>query len=128
MRLIPILLSLSLLFGCGGKSEPDKVAQAPADAPAAAPSQIQPPASAAPAADKGRLKYVAVCQGCHGRDGQGQGPFPKLAGKPAAELAAMLVDYRAGKTRGPQTATMMPFAKPLTDEEIEAISNYLAGR
>ena len=140
MRLTPILLSLTLLFGCG-KSEPEKTAEAPvveppvaavappAQVPAAAAPVEQPVAgvpAAAPVVDKGRLKYVGVCQGCHGRAGEGMGPFPKLTGKPAAEVAAMLKDYRAGKTRGPQTATMMPFAKALSDEEIDAISNYLA--
>jgi len=41
-------------------------------------------------------------------------------------LTAKLKDYRAGKQVGPQSDTMMPFAKPLTDTEIDAIAGYLA--
>jgi cytochrome c553 len=77
-------------------------------------------------ANPGKMKYVAVCQGCHGATGGGQGPFPKLTGIPVAELVAKLNDYRAGKQVGPQSSTMIPFAKPLTDIEIASISEYLA--
>lgn len=120
MRILLTVLSLTLLSACGGKSEPAKVADGAAPATA--------PKDAGPAMDAGMLKYAGVCLGCHGREGQGQGPFPKLAGKPAAELAAMLKDYRAGKPRGPQSATMFPFAKALTDADIDAITGYLAAR
>lgn len=132
MRYLLTVLSLSLLFGCGEKTEPAKVAESPATAPApaapaAAPADASPPMDrAVPVPNIGKLKYAGVCLGCHGHNGQGQGPFPKLAGMPAEDLAAMLKDYRAGKTRGPQSATMIPFAKPLTDAEIDAIAGYLA--
>lgn len=127
LALAPLLLVL--VTGCGSKEDTPKTAEgpAPSPAPAAAAPAVPPGAmDTAPSAVSGRLKYAAVCLGCHGPDGKGQGPFPKLAGKPAAELAAMLVDYRAGKTRGPQSATMMPFAKPLSDAEIQAIADYLS--
>lgn len=74
----------------------------------------------------GRLKYAGICLGCHGKDGQGQGPFPRLAGRPAPELAALLKDYRAGRVRSPQSDIMKPFADPLTDAEIEALAGYLS--
>lgn len=125
MRYLLAVLTLSLLFGCGDKNEPAKVAESTVPA-----TSVPPPApkGAVPVMDVGKLRYAGICLGCHGPDGQGQGPFPKLAGKPAAELAAMLKDYRAGKTRGPQSATMFPFAKVLTDAEINVITDYLAGR
>lgn len=125
MRFLLAALSLSLLLGCGEKPEPAKIAGAEAKAPAAAPAS-HPADGTAPRLDPGKLKYSAICLGCHGPDGRGQGPFPKLAGRPGAELGAMLKDYRAGKTLGPQSATMFPFAKILSDAEIESIAGYLS--
>jgi cytochrome c553 len=79
------------------------------------------------AMEKGRIKYGSICAGCHGKNGEGQGIFPKVAGKSAEELAAKLKDYRAGKKLGEQTAMMAPNAQNLSDEEIDALANYMAG-
>ncbi len=114
-----VIMALTALAACGDKAE---VSPPPPQASAPKPVTYD----AAPVVNPGKLKYVAVCQGCHGRDGAGQGPFPKLAGKPEAELVAKLNDYRAGRQVGPQSSTMMPFAKAMTDAEIAAISAYLA--
>ncbi len=114
-----VIMALTALAACGDKAE---VSPPPPQASAPKPVTYD----AAPVVNPGKLKYVAVCQGCHGREGEGQGPFPKLAGKPAAELVAKLNDYRAGRQVGPQSSTMMPFAKAMTDAEITAISAYLA--
>ena len=114
-----VIMALTALVACGDKAE---VSPPPPQASAPKPVTYD----AAPVVNPGKLKYVAVCQGCHGRDGAGQGPFPKLAGKPEAELVAKLNDYRAGRQVGPQSSTMMPFAKAMTDAEIAAISAYLA--
>lgn len=123
------LASLTNLTACGDRQPPIKVV-APAGQTAVHPASAASPAittSPAPASiDNGKLKYATVCLGCHGQDGKGQGPFPKLAGKPAAELAAKLKDYRAGKQFGPQSATMMPFAKTLSDTEIDVLAGYLS--
>ena len=111
------LFSVAFISACGDKREP--AAQGPAGAaPAAAPV----PASS----DLGRIRYAGVCLSCHGPKAEGQGPFPKLAGKSAEELADTLKDYRAGKTRGPQSATMFPFAQVLRDDEIEALARYIS--
>ena len=120
-----VLFALTTLAACGDKAEAPVPTEAAPPAPqVSAPKPIT--YDAAPVINPGKLKYVAVCQGCHGATGGGQGPFPKLAGKPAAELIAKLNDYRAGKQIGPQSSTMMPFAKALTDTEIASISEYLA--
>ena len=113
-----VIMALTVLAACGDKAEVSPPPQASAPKPVTY--------DAAPVVNPGKLKYVAVCQGCHGREGAGQGPFPKLAGKPEAELVAKLNDYRAGRQVGPQSSTMMPFAKAMTDAEIAAISAYLA--
>ena len=115
-----VLFALTTLAACGDKAE-----VAPPAPQVSAPKPIT--YDAAPVANPGKMKYVAVCQGCHGTTGGGQGAFPKLTGIPVAELVAKLNDYRAGKQVGPQSSTMMPFAKNLTDMEIESIAGYLAG-
>jgi cytochrome c553 len=119
-------VAMTTLAACGDKAEaPDPAEVTPLAPQVSAPKPIT--YDAAPVVNPGKLKYVAICQGCHGATGGGQGPFPKLAGKPAPELVAKLNDYRAGKQVGPQSSTMMPFAKALTDTEIAAIAGYLAG-
>ncbi len=106
-----------VLAGCGDNAGPEKAGTAI--------SQTGPkPASGTPSA--GQTKYAMVCLGCHGPDGRGQGPFPKLAGKSAADLESLMRAYRAGTIRGPKSATMMPFAESLTDTEIQALAAYLA--
>lgn len=135
---LAILFALTTtLTACGDKAEVTPATEPQVSAPAVPPPAPAPAATvaaapaepataaAAPVVNPGKLKYVAVCQGCHGRDGAGQGPFPKLSGKTAADLTSKLNDYRAGKTVGPQSSTMMPFAKALTDAEIESIATYL---
>jgi cytochrome c553 len=128
-----LIVTLAALTACGDKQQPVKI-EAPAKLAPDTPPSPPAPAASKPAprpdtgasVDNGRLKYATVCLSCHGQAGKGQGPFPKLAGKPAAEVAAKLKDYRAGKQLGPQSVTMMPFAKPLTDTEIDALADYLS--
>jgi cytochrome c553 len=131
------LILLSALAACGKEEAPAPttteapapVAEAPMPAPTAeAPAPAAEGAGPMDAAmEKGRIKYGSICAGCHGKNGEGQGIFPKVAGKPAEELAAKLKDYRAGKKLGEQTAMMAPNAQHLTDEEIDALANYMAG-
>lgn len=71
-------------------------------------------------------KYATVCASCHGNRAQGQGVFPRLAGKPEAELRAKLKQYQAGQPVGPASDTMIPFGMALLDSEIDGISRYLA--
>jgi len=132
------LLVLFSLTACGERESPaPKASVAPASEarPDAqpAPAETIPPlpeaapeGSASPQAEAGRLKYSTHCLSCHGATGQGMGPFPKLAGLTSAAIAAKLVDYRAGKTLGPQTSVMTPFAKAMSDAEIEAVAEYIA--
>jgi cytochrome c553 len=53
--------------------------------------------------------------------------FPRLAGKEADYLADRLTRYRSGERMGPNTALMAPHAADLSDDEITALSLYLAG-
>jgi len=66
-----------------------------------------------------------ACLGCHGADGKGiaAAGFPRLAGLPAGYLSKQLHDWRNGTRKQP---VMEPLAKALTEDEIQAVSNYLA--
>lgn len=115
------LAALLVLAGCGQKEPP--AANTP-DTMAPAPQAAAP---AAEAPSSGKIKYGGICAGCHGREGQGQGVFPKLAGLSAEQAAAKLRDYKAGKTLGTRTAIMAPNAANLSDADIEALARYIAG-
>ena len=65
------------------------------------------------------------CVGCHGPQGGG-GVGPKLAGQSKDDLAKKLKAYKAGEQMGPQTAMMAPMAQGLSDDEIEAVAEYIS--
>ncbi len=62
----------------------------------------------------------AGCAACHGMTGGG-GIGPALAGR---EIDDMLKAYRAGETRGAQSALMWSQAGQLTDQEIDLLSKF----
>ncbi len=69
---------------------------------------------------------AASCVGCHGADGNSVVPnFPKLAGQHAAYIEKQLKDFRGGFRKD---ATMAPFAKSLTDEDIKALGAFYASQ
>jgi len=76
-----------------------------------------PVAAQAPLAAQG-------CVGCHGPDGRGGGSTPGLAGRPADELTALMVAFRANERPG---TIMGRIARGYTDAEIAAVSQHFAG-
>jgi cytochrome c553 len=72
---------------------------------------------------------VPACIGCHGPRGAGipGTGYPALGGQYADYTAAQLKAYRSGERGGGQADVMHAIAEPLTDEEIEAVANYLSG-
>ncbi len=67
-----------------------------------------------------------TCVGCHGADGNSMVPnFPKLADQHAVYLEKQLKDFRDGFRKN---ATMAPFVKGLSDEEIKALAAYYAAQ
>jgi cytochrome c553 len=75
---------------------------------------------------KSGSNLYATCIGCHGAAGEG-GVGPKLAGQSKADIADKLTRYKAGEQIGSMTAMMAPMAAGLSDEEIDAVSEYIAG-
>ena len=69
----------------------------------------------------------AVCQACHGQDGNGtgDGQYPRIAGQYADYLAKALHDYKSGAR---VNAIMKGFADTLSEEDIENLSAFYAAQ
>ena len=120
------LLLFAALAACGDATPPSGDAASlagsaasalpdPADILAALPPEDQP---------YGLDVYTAKCVRCHGNLGQGLVKNPALKGLSAAVIQQKLLDYRAGKTLGAQTAVMAQVATGLSEAEIAAVSIY----
>lgn len=70
---------------------------------------------------------LPACFKCHGVNGTGVAPFfPPLAGQHAGYTAQQLRDWKAGKRKNDAIGLMKSVASRLTDDEIRAVSDYLA--
>lgn len=73
-------------------------------------------------------KNVAACTACHGPNGSGiPAQFPRLAGQFAEYTAAQLRAFRAGERSNDPNRMMRVVAGPLSDREIAAVAEYIAG-
>ncbi len=77
----------------------------------------------------GSSNGASACTGCHGPSGDGNGPanFPALSGQSAAYVAKQLKGFRSGTRSNDLNGMMADVASKLTDEEIEAVSQYVQG-
>lgn len=81
-------------------------------------------------------RQIAACAGCHSPNGAGiPAQYPRLSGQHADYTAAQLVKFRTGandksakgdSTR-PNSVQMMQIASRMNDQEIRAVSDYIAG-
>ncbi len=94
------------------------------------PRHPDPPAAAAGRriAEQGvPQRAVPACLSCH--DGRRDPAYPRLDGQHREYLEAQLRLFHAGKRAGTRHAQIMTrAAKGLTEEEIEALAGYFAGR
>lgn len=71
-----------------------------------------------------------ACTGCHSPRGLGNDPafFPRLSGQHPQYIEQQLRDFRAGnRTNDGDAQTMRTVAQYLSDAEITALANYIAG-
>ncbi len=69
---------------------------------------------------------IAACSGCHSPNGVGMpSQYPRLAGQHADYLEAQLTAFRDGVRRNNSTMSMV--AAHLSNKEIKALSDYIAG-
>ncbi|MES2757860.1 MAG: c-type cytochrome [Pseudomonadota bacterium] len=73
-------------------------------------------------ADKG----VAACASCHGANGSGIPiQYPRLAGQHQDYTTAQLISFRSGARKN--SAPMSVLAKRMSDDEMKAVADYIAG-
>ena len=73
-------------------------------------------------------KSVAACTACHAPNGAGvPAQFPRLAGQYAEYTSAQLKAFRSGERANDPNRTMRMVAEKLSDKEIAAVSEYIAG-
>jgi cbb3-type cytochrome c oxidase subunit III len=71
-------------------------------------------------------KGVPACAGCHSPNGAGiPAQYPRLAGQHADYTKAQLTAFRQGERNN--SAQMSSISANLSDKEIEALSDYVAG-
>jgi cytochrome c553 len=71
-------------------------------------------------------RAVPACSGCHGPSGSGiPTQYPRLAGQHAEYTEAQLKAFQTGARAN--NLTMITVAKNLTEPEIKAVSDYIAG-
>ena len=89
-------------------------------------AQQPAPAFAPPNLTQAGVRSLAAnCAACHGTAGKAAAgsTVPGLAGRPAAQTAGAMKDFREGK----RPATVMhQIAKGFSDEEVAAIAEYFA--
>ena len=73
-------------------------------------------------------KNVAACTACHGPNGAGMpAQYPRLAGQFPEYVAAQLKAFRSGERANDPNRTMRVEAEKLSDKEIAAVAEYIAG-
>lgn len=74
---------------------------------------------------------VKQCANCHGTDGMGRSPeismFPVVAGQNKPYIIQSMQEYRDGKRKNDVSGMMTYASRKLSDEDIEAMADYLAG-
>jgi sulfide dehydrogenase cytochrome subunit len=68
---------------------------------------------------------AAGCSGCHASNPRVETPVPPLAGRPAADISAAMIAFKAGQRPG---TIMDRIAKGFSDEETSAIAQWYAGQ
>jgi cytochrome c553 len=73
---------------------------------------------------------VPACTGCHAPDGKGNAAagFPRLSGQHPDYIEKQLTNFRAGnRVNDGDTSPMRSIADKLSDAEIKALANFIAG-
>jgi len=73
-------------------------------------------------------KGLPACAGCHGASGAGMpAQYPRLAGQYAEYTEAQLKAFRSGERRNDANKMMQAIAARMSDPEIRAVADYIAG-
>jgi cytochrome c553 len=73
---------------------------------------------------------VPPCASCHGPDGKGNGPFPRLAGQLSDYVSSKLTNWDKERGQDPKnpdnSAIMEPIAHGLNEAQIKAVAAYVS--
>lgn len=85
--------------------------------------------SASFAADGKELYTAKGCAACHGADGNTPmtAAYPKVAGQSKEYLIQQMKDIKSGARSNGQSVVMKGIMAAVSDEETDAISEYLSG-
>jgi cytochrome c553 len=76
-------------------------------------------------------RNILPCASCHGVDGKGLDAtgqnIPVIGGQDWHYLERQLLDWRSGERHNSAGGIMNNLARPLTDQEIQALTDYIAG-
>ena len=73
-------------------------------------------------------KGVAACASCHGASGAGvPSQYPRLAGQHAEYTETQMKAWRSEQRANDPLKMMRTIAAKLSDKEIQAVSDYIAG-
>ncbi len=72
---------------------------------------------------------VTACAACHGPTGMGNpaANYPRVSGQHAAYVVKQLKDFKKGDRANDSSSIMRSIAKRMSDEEMEAVAEYMAG-
>lgn len=72
---------------------------------------------------------IPACSACHGPEGRGHAAagFPDLHGQYSAYIDKTLSDYKTGDRHNDRNEMMRMIASRLSEEQIKAVADYLAG-
>lgn len=72
---------------------------------------------------------IPACQACHGPTGAGNAPakFPRLSGQHGEYVKLQLQAFRKGERANDMNAMMRDIASRMTDEQIQAVADYVGG-
>lgn len=72
---------------------------------------------------------LASCMACHGPSGTGNpaAVYPALSGQHATYTASTLKEFRAETRNNDQAEVMRSIARKLSNDEIDALANYIQG-
>jgi cytochrome c553 len=74
-----------------------------------------------------RATGVPGCIGCHLPNGAGSQQYPRLAGQRQAYTVQQLTDFKSGTRSNDRVRVMRLVAGRLTEDEMKAVAEYLAG-
>ncbi len=70
---------------------------------------------------------VPACEGCHQPNGIGNARYPRIAGQHQAYTIAEMNQFKKGARTNDRAHSMRSVAERMTEQEIAAVAEYLAG-